>query len=107
MPLPSAVSDSTPFVKGALDLLPPVADLRRPHELSTRIVDQGKAGGLAARVDLEAQRMRSRPLHRTLEDQREREAPVDRRFALSQEQASSPWTHRVERSLIRIYHKHL
>jgi hypothetical protein len=107
MPLPPATPRRTPLVQGALDLSPPVAHFRRPHDLSARIVDQGEAGGLATWIDLDAQLLKLRSLHRTLEDQRERVAPIDRRFTLLQEQAGTPRRHGVERLLVCIKDQHL
>ena len=75
---------------------------RCPHYFTAGIIDERDAGGFAPRIDLDAKGLRMRLLHGTLENQREGIPSIDRRLALFQEQASTPWKHRVQGLFIGI-----
>jgi hypothetical protein len=54
-----------------LDLLPTMGQFRGKDHVPGRIIDQGHPRRLAARINLEPERVHVRVLHRALQDDRE------------------------------------
>src|SRR5258708_21859253 len=94
--LSPATPRRSPLAQRALDLLSAMEQFRCPHYFAASIIDERDAGGFAPRIELDAQRLKMRLLHGTLENQREWIPAIDRRLALFQEQAGMPRMHRVQ-----------
>ncbi len=103
--LPATPPDGTPGVQISLDLLAAMREFGRPHDLTARVVDQSKSRRSTSRIELEAQRLKMRRLHRFLEDDRERIPAIDRRLAFFEQETGAPGMHRTQPLFLRIKDK--
>ena len=102
MACPAVSPDGTSGVQGLADGLTTVGELRRKKDGALLIFQQSDAGGLAARIELETQRLHLGLFHARFEDEREGIAFQDRRFARLEQETSMAGMNRIQRVLVGI-----
>ncbi len=81
MALPAASARRSPLAQPLHNRRPQVPQFCRPHHLVRLLIHERQAGGLAPRIDLQPESLRSWPRHRPFQDDGERVALEHRRLA--------------------------
>ena len=99
-PLSSAPTNGPSLVQCLFDNLPSMGQFCGENNLSCRLIEQGDARSLAARIDLEPEGGQHRFVDGCLENDRERVAFEHRRFARREQDACSAWMDRIKWPLV-------
>jgi hypothetical protein len=84
----------------------PVLKFGGENDLPGLVIDQSEPSGLAARIELEPERLNGWLLSPLLEHKSERIPFEHGSFARCEQEACSPWMHRIEWLSVGIDYKH-